>query len=71
MPQVVPKECLQNAITWNSTSWQIAAVAGPAVGGLVIARTGGAGWAYVTTAALTLLSDRADRLAPDEARSSS
>jgi len=56
MPQVVPREQLQNAIAWNSTSWQVAAVAGPAVGGLVIARTGGAGYAYLANAVLTLLS---------------
>ena len=52
MPQVVPKETLQNAVTWNSTSWQVAAVAGPAVGGIIIATTGGAGWAYLTNALL-------------------
>jgi MFS family permease len=53
LPQVVPKDRLQNAVTWNSTSWQVAAVAGPAVGGLIIARTGGAGCAYLTNAVLT------------------
>ena len=52
LPQVVPKDRLQNAVTWNSTSWQVASVAGPAVGGLIIARTGGAGWAYLSTAVL-------------------
>lgn len=33
--QLVPKETLPNAITWNTTSWQIGAVTGPAIGGLL------------------------------------
>jgi MFS family permease len=53
MPQVVPRDQLQNAITWNSTSWQFAAICGPAIGGLIIAGTGGAGTAYLVTAGLS------------------
>ncbi len=37
LPQVVPPEALTNAVTWNSSGWQIANVAGPALGGLVLA----------------------------------
>jgi len=33
--QLVPKEKLPNAITWNTTSWQTGAVTGPAIGGLL------------------------------------
>jgi MFS family permease len=33
--QLVPRELLTNAATWNSANWQVAAVVGPAVGGLV------------------------------------
>lgn len=33
--QLVPRELLANAATWNSTNWQVAAVTGPAVGGLI------------------------------------
>src|SRR5208337_2503704 len=33
--QLVPRELLTSAATWNSTNWQVAAVAGPAIGGLV------------------------------------
>lgn len=33
--QLVPKETLPNAITWNTTSWQTGAVTGPAIGGLL------------------------------------
>jgi MFS family permease len=48
--QVVPEEALANAMTWNSSGWQIALVVGPALGGLVIEETGAAGIAYVLTA---------------------
>ncbi len=33
--QLVPRELLTNAATWNSMNWQIAAVTGPAIGGLI------------------------------------
>jgi len=33
--QLVPRELLPNAATWNSTNWQLAAVTGPALGGLI------------------------------------
>lgn len=33
--QLVPRELLTGAATWGSTTWQIAAVSGPAIGGLV------------------------------------
>jgi len=34
IPQIVPRELYSNSSTWNSASWQIAAVTGPALGGL-------------------------------------
>lgn len=37
IPQTVPPEIFENAATWNSSSWQLASVLGPALGGLVIA----------------------------------
>lgn len=41
MPQLMPaREHLANAITWNSTTWQTAAVVGPAIGGLLFAHFG-------------------------------
>lgn len=55
LPQVVPAALVGRAVTWNSSSWQVASVAGPALGGLVIALTGGATWAYVGDAACALL----------------
>lgn len=51
LPQIVPRELLASAVTWNSSSWQIANVVGPAMGGLVIALTGGATTAYLIDAA--------------------
>ena len=35
MGQLVPRELLTGAATWGSTAWQIAAVTGPALGGLM------------------------------------
>ncbi|QDA59690.1 MFS transporter [Hymenobacter jejuensis] len=41
MPQLMPdRPRLANAITWNSSTWQTAAVLGPAVGGLLFAHLG-------------------------------
>lgn len=50
VPAVVPPEHLNNAVTWNSSGWQIASVAGPSLGGLVVAITGGAALAYLIAA---------------------
>jgi MFS family permease len=55
MPTLVPREVFGNAVTWNSARFQVASVAGPALGGLLIAVTHSAGIAYATTAGLTLL----------------
>ena len=37
MAQIVPKKLYPNSSTWNSSSWQMASIAGPATGGLVYA----------------------------------
>jgi sugar phosphate permease len=37
---LVPRELYVNSITWRSSTWQSAAVAGPAVGGLLVALGG-------------------------------
>jgi MFS family permease len=37
---LVPKEKIPNAISWHSSSWQIAAVSGPAIGGLLYGSEG-------------------------------
>ncbi len=38
--QIVTRDVLQNAITWNQSTWLAASVSGHAVGGLLIAYTG-------------------------------
>jgi MFS family permease len=37
LAQIVPEEIFSNAATWNSSTWQLAAVLGPAMGGFFIA----------------------------------
>jgi MFS family permease len=49
IPNLVPREHLPNAISLNTIMFQTAAVIGPALGGLVIARFG-VGWAYAFNA---------------------
>lgn len=52
-PTLVPREHLPNAISLNAIMVQLASVAGPSIGGFVIA-TGGVGWVYAVNA-LTFL----------------
>lgn len=40
MAQIVAKEHLPNASTWNSSSWQVGTIIGPAVGGLLYGFSG-------------------------------
>lgn len=39
-PNLVPREHFANAVTWFSSSWHLATVAGPAIGGLLYAFAG-------------------------------
>jgi MFS family permease len=39
-PQLVPRDAFANAVTWNSSVFQIGSVVGPAVGGFLIVRMG-------------------------------
>ncbi len=52
--QLIPINMFTNAATWNSSSFQIAAVAGPALGGLVIAILGNATGVYLFSALAAL-----------------
>jgi MFS family permease len=52
--QLVPDHLIGVAVTWNSSGWQFASVAGPALGGLVIALTGGATWVFVLAFGLSI-----------------
>lgn len=49
-PQVVPKEHYFSAITWSTSVWQLSAILGPALGGLIIAITHGAAMVYIINA---------------------
>ncbi len=53
--QLVPRELYGNAVTWNSVVWHIAAVTGPAIGGLICGFYGIAP-AYALVTLLTALS---------------
>ena len=55
LAEIVPKELYANSSSWNSTLWQIAAVSGPALGGLIYGWMG-AKTAYVLCLVLTLIS---------------
>ena len=46
LPQIVPREHFAQAVTWNSGTFQVSAALGPAVGGALIAVTGGATIVY-------------------------
>ncbi len=50
MPTLVPRDHLPNAISLSAIMLQVSSVAGPAIGGLVIA-TLGVGWVYAVNAA--------------------
>lgn len=51
---LVPRELYVNSITWRSSTWQFAAVAGPAIGGLLLGFAGAA-TTYATASGLMLV----------------
>ena len=53
LPQLVPREVFENAVAWRTSAGQVAGVAGPALGGLIIAFSVPA--AYVASAACKLV----------------
>lgn len=53
--QLVPLSELPNAITWNSTRFQISTIVGPALGGLAIAGFGAAAPVYLVAVALSMV----------------
>ena len=53
--QIIPRNLYSNGVTWISNSWQLAAVAGPAVGGLIYGLSG-ITWAYCCLCAFMMLS---------------
>lgn len=53
LPQIVPLASFSNAVAWHTSGFHIASVVGPAVGGLVLGRLGGAATGYGVVYALT------------------
>jgi MFS family permease len=49
--ELIPRTMYENAITWRSSSWQTAAVLGPAIGGLLYGFAGPV-WGYAVAAVL-------------------
>jgi len=54
MPQLVPRELFPNAVTINSTTWEVGSIAGPAVGGFLYGLFG-VTVAYTADAALMII----------------
>jgi len=55
LPHTIPNAALGNAITWNSSSNEIASIGGPALAGLLLAQTGSA-MVYAIVFGFSLLS---------------
>jgi MFS family permease len=54
LPQLVSNEVFSNAITWNATTFELASITGPAIGGLIIWRSSPTA-ALICSAACTLV----------------
>ncbi|MEY4180025.1 MAG: hypothetical protein RLY70_3599 [Planctomycetota bacterium] len=54
IPTLVPRWRFANAVTWSTSSFQLATVIGPGIGGWVIAYWGQATWVYLIDAGFTL-----------------
>jgi MFS family permease len=55
LPHLVSRQQFPRAVTWNSGSFQLSSVAGPAAGGAIIALTGKAGPVYAVNAATSII----------------
>jgi len=56
LPQLVPEEHFSNAVAWNASTFQIATIAGPAIGGIAYAISRGPHIVYATAAAVAMVS---------------
>ena len=56
LPQLVPEEHFANAVAWNASTFQIATIAGPAIGGIAYALFRGPEAVYATAVAVSILS---------------
>ncbi len=53
--QLVPTDLFTNAATWSSMGWQLSAVGGPAIGGLLCAFSKGAWSSYLSAVILAII----------------
>jgi MFS family permease len=56
LPQLVPEEHFSNAVAWNASTFQVATIAGPAVGGIAYALFRGPETVYATAVTVSALS---------------
>jgi len=54
LPQLVPEEHFANAVAWNSSIFQIATIAGPAIGGIVYALFRGPNSVYAIAVSISI-----------------
>ena len=55
IPMIVPRDQYTNAVTWNSTAFQLACIIGPALAGILIAIYGSAALIYALEACASLV----------------
>ncbi|MCC6805465.1 MAG: MFS transporter [Anaerolineae bacterium] len=55
LPQTVPPEVFTSAATWNSTTWQLASILGPAFAGLMVALLNSVTELYIIDGVSTLI----------------
>ena len=56
LPQLVPEEHFPNAVAWNASTFQIATIAGPAIGGIAYALFRGPETVYAIAVTVSVLS---------------
>jgi MFS family permease len=56
LPELVPGEHFPNAVAWNASTFQVATIAGPALGGIVYAAFRGPEAVYITSVVVAVLS---------------
>jgi MFS family permease len=56
LPQLVPEEHFPNAVAWNASTFQIATIAGPAIGGIAYALFRGPEAVYAIAVTVSILS---------------
>ncbi len=56
LPQLVPEEHFSNAVAWNASAFQVATIAGPAIGGIAYALLRGPDGVYFIALAISIVS---------------